>query len=224
MTRRARRLLAALLVALPVTAWLPQLVGVPPPVQIPLPQPLRPPTEAELRARFMTEHPGELPLNHAIAKAVRELHNEEPMGKFVIGIERGQKGNDCSDFTACAIDDGLGVQARFRRNSDEHLLGERYSLFERFVWTPGTPVLPGDEISVRHSPWYTPYPEACWHCGLMGDDGRVYDFTKLKRWSSPKYCRHTFEEFIRHSKGAGQVIITRLKPEFRYRAKALPCQ
>ncbi len=170
----------------------------------------------------MVEHPGEKPLNHAIAEAVVKLHEEQPMGTFVLGLQAGQRGNDCSDFTAAAIDDGLGVQARFRRDSDAHLYGERWNLFERFAWSPGVTVLPGDELSVRHSPWYEPSPDACWHCGLVGDDGRVYDFTKLKRWSSPRYGRHRFEEFIRHSQAPGQVFISRLKPEYRYLAKPLP--
>lgn len=225
MKRRRRCWLAGLAVlalALPVLAWLPRLAGVPAPVAMPLPRPLRPPTEADLRARFMAEHPDEQPLNHAIAEAVVQLHRERPMGTFRLGVEAGVAGNDCSDFTAAAIDDGLGAQARFRRDSPEHLYGERWSLFERRVWSPGVVVLPGDELSVRHSPWYEPYPEACWHCGLVGSDGQVYDFTKLKRWSSPRYGRHSFEQFIRHSRRPGEVVISRLRPEYRYLAKPLP--
>ncbi len=142
------------------------------------------------------------------------------MGKFVLGLRT--PGNDCSDFVACCIDEGLGVGARFKRGSDRHLLGENRLLFERFVWRPGRTVMPGDTVDVRHSPWYPPNDRSCWHCGLVGSDGRVYDFTKLMSWPEPRYGRHTFAEFIRHCGEPGEVVIERLRWQYRYQAVPLP--
>ncbi len=187
------------------------------------PRPIRWPTlvsEAEARRRFLRDHPGEKPLNWACGEAAVRLSASRPMGKFVLGL--GEPGNDCSDFTACCIDEGLGVGARFRRGSSEHLLGERRDLFEYFYWQSGDEVQPGDVISVRHSPWYDPYDGACWHCGIVGSDGLVRDFSKLRRWSSPRYGRHTLAEFTKHCKEPRQVLVQRLHYLYRYRISPLP--
>ncbi|MBI5835038.1 MAG: hypothetical protein HZB16_22265 [Armatimonadetes bacterium] len=187
------------------------------------PRPMRWPSlisETEARRRFLAEHPGARPLNWAIGDAALRFHDTQPMGAFVLGL--GEPGNDCSDFVACCIDEGLGVRARFRRDSQQHLLGERQDLFEYSWWQPQDDVQPGDVLSVRHSPWYEPYDGACWHCGIVGSDGYVYDFSKLRRWSSPRYGRHTVDEFTKHSRGEHQVLLQRLHYLYRYRLRPLP--
>lgn len=180
------------------------------------------PTDAELRSRFERQHPGERPLNWAIAEAAAAFCDSQPMGRFQLAVKLGQWGNDCSDFVACAIDEGLGAKARFHRNSDQHLLGDDRRLFESFWLHPGDAAQPGDVLSIRHSPWYQPYDGACWHCGVIGPDGQVYDFTKLKSWSKARYGRNSVAWFTRHSRGKHQILVERLRAEYRYRAKPLP--
>jgi hypothetical protein len=178
-------------------------------------------TEAEARARFAREHPGEKPLNWAIAEAAPRFRQSRPMGRFVLGLG-GRWGNDCSDFTAACVDEGLGAGARFKRASKHHIYGEDARLFEWFWWRPGATILPGDQLHIRHSPWYTPSEDACWHVGLVGPDGQVYDFTKLKRWNGPRYGRNSVDWFTRHSRGAKQVLVSRLHWKYRYRVEPLP--
>ncbi len=182
----------------------------------------RMPYEDWARREFYRRHPGEKPLNWAIGAAAVEFHKTRPMGRFVLCLEPNEWGNDCSDFVQCAIDEGLGVQARFNRDAKDHLYGTDPRLWHCFYWKPGVAVQPGDIVRVRHSPWYEPYDGACWHAGIMGADGQAYDFSKLKRWRSARYGRHTFEWFIRHSHGPKQVAIGRLRPEYRYRIEPLP--
>lgn len=178
------------------------------------PQP--PDREAWARAEFLRRYPGEKPLNWRLAAVAEEFHERKPMGKFVLHE------NDCSDFVACIVDEALGAGARFDRDSEEHLLGEDRRLTDFWYWSKGEPVQPGDVVSVRHSPWYQPYPGAIWHVGVVGADGYVYDFVKLKSWSRPRYGRNTFDWFIRHSQGGGQVRIWRLKAKYRYRISPVP--
>jgi len=52
--------------------------------------------------------------------------------------------------------------------------------------------------------------------GVVGPDGRVIDFSKLKSWPSARYHQVEFDFFTRHNK-PNEVVIGRLKPEFRYR-------
>jgi len=174
------------------------------------------------RFQFSVNFPNSKPLNWDIAVAAVKLYNEKPMGPFVLAVEPGQRGNDCSDFVACAVDEGLGVGARFRRAGAEHVHGENPRLFGAIVWVPGVPVQPGDIISVRHSPWYKPYKGACWHVGIIGSDGRVYDYTKLKRWPEARYGRTPFREFVRNCHSPGDVVVRRLAPQYRYRIRPLP--
>jgi len=178
--------------------------------------------ETWARKQFAGAHPGCKPLNWAIARAAVELYQAKPMGKFVLCVEPGEWGNDCSDFVACAIDEGLGLKARFNRDSREHILGGDTSICKSLYWRPGDAVQPGDVLSVRHSPWYTPNEGACWHVGIVGSDGKVYDFTKLKRWKRARYGRHELDWFVRHSRGPKQVIIRRLAARYRYLIDPLP--
>jgi hypothetical protein len=170
-------------------------------------------TETQMRERFLAEHPHEKPLNWAMGQVAVQFHKSQPMGRFVLHK------NDCSDFVECVIDESLGVKARFKRGSDVHLIGLRSDVFDSWYWTPGEAVMPGDVLSVEHSPWYAPYEGAIWHVGIVGADGMVYDFTKLRRWREAKYGRHTFDWFVRHSNYEGGIIIGRLKAEYRYRVK-----
>lgn len=174
------------------------------------------------RREFLRCHPGDKPRNWEVARAAERLYKAKPMGKFVLGLRKGYWGNDCSDFVACAIDDGLGVRARFRRGSDQHLLGEDRRLWEESDWTPGMAVQPGDVVSVRHSPWYAPTDASCSHVGIVGTDGMVYDFVKLRRWSDARYGRSDFDWFVRHNPSPGQVVIRRLNAAYRYRVDPLP--
>ncbi|PIW13935.1 MAG: hypothetical protein COW34_08115 [Armatimonadetes bacterium CG17_big_fil_post_rev_8_21_14_2_50_66_6] len=163
------------------------------------------------RNDFERRHPGEKPLNWRIAEVARRFHRQEPMGRFVLHQ------NDCSDFVACAVDEALGVQARFRRGSDKHLLGTRMELVDCWSWREGDAVQPGDVVNVRHSPWYPPNPNSIWHVGVVGPEGCVYDFVKLKTWKRARYGRNAFAWFVRHSGGPNEVEVCRLKARYRYR-------
>ncbi len=185
-----------------------------------VPQGLRRPvmTEAEYeqwaREQFYQDFPGEKPLNWRIADVAVQYYEEQPMGKFVLHE------NDCSDFVDCIVDDALGAQARFRRDSDQHILTQMRGVFEAFYWAPEQPAMPGDIISVEHSPWYPPKePSEIRHIGVMGSDGHVYDFIKLKSWSAARYGRNSFAWFVRHCPDPGEVIIFRLRPEYRFKIK-----
>ncbi len=177
--------------------------------------------ESYARERFIREHPGEKPLDWAIGAAAERFYKAKPMGKFVLSLEVGKWGNDCSDFVNCAIDEGVGVKARFKRGSTQHLVGESFGLFRYVLWDRKSPLRPGDVLSVAHSPWYDPYKGANWHVGVVGTDGMVYDFVKLKSWSGPRYGRHAPEWFIRHSSGKMEVAVTRLRAEYAYKLKSI---
>ncbi len=172
--------------------------------------------EAWARRRFLAAHPGEKPLNWAIGEAVVRFHRSRPMGRFVLHQ------NDCSDFAECAIDEALGAGARFRRNSPTHRIGQRPDLFDCWYWQPGDATQPGDVVMVAHSPWYAPYDGAISHVGVVGTDGCVYDFVKLRRWRAARYGRNPFEWFVRHSRTPGHVVTGRLKPEYRFRLQPVP--
>ncbi len=174
------------------------------------------PYEEWARKDFYRSHPGEKPLNWKIAAKAEEFYRTEPMGRFVLHE------NDCSDFVDSVIDDALGAKARFRRDSEDHLLAWRRSPWDWFYWDREHPLLPGDEISVEHSPHYAPHEGAIRHCGIVGTDGHVYDWTKLKSWGSDRYGRHSVEWFTRHSPNPKGVIVRRLKPQYRYRVEPLP--
>lgn len=174
------------------------------------------------RAEFVRRHPGGKPVNELVGQAAVRFHGSRPMGTFRLATKLGQAGNDCSDFVACCIDEGLGVKARFNRGSDRHLYGDDLRLVTEILWRPGIKPQVGDAVAVRHSPWYAPTNESCWHVGVLGSDGMVYDFVKLRRWNGPRYGRHRFDWFVRHSPSTGQVILARLRPEYRYRLLPLP--
>lgn len=171
--------------------------------------------ERQARALFEQRHPGEKPLNWRIAETAERFHHEQPMGRFVLHE------NDCSDFVGCAIDEALGAGARFNRDSDEHALCGRGGaaprwLFEYRLLPAMGAVQPGDIVRVSHSPWYPPHDGSIGHIGVVGPDGRVIDFSKLKGWPSARYNRVDFEFFIQHNE-PDEVTIGRLRPEFRYR-------
>jgi hypothetical protein len=177
--------------------------------------------EAKARARFLREHPGEQPLNVAIARAAVEFYKTRPMGKFILGIGPDDIGNDCSDFAKSAVDEGLGLRARFKRGSDRHLIGDDLRYQYEFAWDHASDLLPGDTLIVEHSPWYEPHPDTCRHVGVIGTDGYVYDFVKLKVWKEARYGRHALAWFVRNSPGPAQVWVRRLLPEYRYRLARL---
>ena len=175
--------------------------------------------ERYARQRFEREHPGERPLNWRIGEAAVRFYKSKPMGKFALGIKSGEWGNDCSDFVDCAIDEGLGAGARFKRGSRDHLIGADPRYFGEARWDGKSPLQPGDVLAVAHSPWYEPYEGACWHVGIIGSDGRAYDFAKLRSWPEARYGRHTVAWFVRRSSGTGEVVVGRLRPEYRYRLR-----
>lgn len=172
--------------------------------------------EARARQQFYRERPGEKPLNWKIAARADEFQRAEPMGKFVLHQ------NDCSDFVDAVIDDALGAQARFRRDSSKHVLMGKKGLWDTFCWDRQRPLLPGDVVSVAHSPHYAPRQGSVWHCGVIGTDGKVRDWTKLKTWDTSRYGRHPVEWFIQHTRARSEVIIWRLKPQYRYRLRPVP--
>jgi len=174
------------------------------------------PSEKQLRAAFYKDHAGGKPLNWAIAEMADEMHESKPMGKFVLHE------NDCSDFMEAVVDEGLGATARFKRESDRHILTRRSGLWNVFYWDRKAPLLPGDQVSVRHSPHYAPKDGSIGHCGLIGSDGNVRDWSKLRSWSTDRYGSNSVEWFTRHSPGPREVVITRLRPEYRYLAKPVP--
>jgi hypothetical protein len=171
--------------------------------------------ERQARMLFEERYPGEKPLNWQIARTARRLYEEQPMGRFVLHE------NDCSDFVGCIIDEALGAGARFNRGSEEHALcgeGGRAprSLFEYQRLPDVGAVQPGDVVHVRHSPWYPPHDDSIGHVGVVGPDGDVIDFSKLKSWPSARYHEVHFDFFIQHN-DPEEVVISRLRPEFRYR-------
>ncbi len=169
------------------------------------------------RRQFYQRFPGEKPLNWRIAEVAMAYYEEQPMGKFVLHE------NDCSDFVDCIADDALGPGARFRRDSDEHIAMRMRGWFKAFYWASGEQVMPGDIICVEHSPWYPPKePSQIRHIGVIGSDSYVYDFVKLKSWSSARYGRRSFVSFVAHSPDPREVIVYRLRPEYRFRVKPIP--
>jgi hypothetical protein len=220
MARRYRLLIGLVIVGLAagVALYLRQVPTISPVIHPPASMAVR---EREAKARFVAEHPGEQPLNVAIGEAAMRLYKAKPMGKFVLGLGWDDKGNDCSDFVKCCVDEGLGYQARFKRNSDRHIIGDSLRYQYDLYWDHSTPLLPGDIVAVRHSPWYDPYPGACWHVGITGADGQVYDFVKLKRWPTARYGRNSLTWFTRHAPGPQDVLVRRLLPEYRYRLTPL---
>jgi hypothetical protein len=171
--------------------------------------------EAWARREFERRHPGEKPLNWRIAAKAVEFRRTRPMGRFV--LDR----NDCSDFVDAILDDALGAQARFRRHSAVHLLAGR-RIWDFFYWDRRTPLQPGDELCVRHSPWYEPYESRLWHVGIIGSDGMVYDWTKLVTWPEARYGRNSVEWFVRHCPDPKEVVVVRLAPQYRYAIEPLP--
>ncbi|MGQ9730244.1 MAG: hypothetical protein ACUVX8_03140 [Candidatus Zipacnadales bacterium] len=172
--------------------------------------------ERWMREEFLRHYPHEKPLNWKIARTAEEFYQTKPMGRFVLHE------NDCSDFTHAVIDEALGVRARFYRSSKQHLLAPEPGLWDFYRWEPGAPLLPGDEIAVQHSPHYPPYDDAPWHCGIIGTDGMVYDWTKLRSWGNDRYGCHKVAWFTRYCHGPDEVIIRRLAPQYRYRLKPIP--
>ncbi len=215
-------LAVGVIVALALTGALPYLRG----QRLPLAWgPTRLSSEAYerwARAEFFRRHPTEEPLNWRLAETAVALHRLRPMGKFVLAVQPGEWGNDCSDFVDCAIDEALGARARCFRGSRHHLVGLDARYFACDAWDGRAPVQPGDAVLVRHSPWYDPDPEAAWHIGLIGSDGMVYDFAKLRSWSQPRYGRNSFAWFVRYSPDPGEVLIGRLRPQYRYRITPIP--
>jgi hypothetical protein len=173
------------------------------------------PYEEWARREFEKRHPGEKPLNWRIAAKAEEFRETRPMGRFVLDQ------NDCSDFVDAITDDALGAQARFRRPHGDHILIGR-PIWDVFYWNHRSPLQPGDELHVRHSPWYPPSEEAPWHVAVIGTDGMAYDWTKLRSWSSDHYGRHSVEWYTRNSLGPGEVVIARLAPQYRYLIEPLP--
>jgi hypothetical protein len=167
------------------------------------------------RHEFRKHHPHAKPLNWEIAAKAVEFHRRQPMGRFVLDK------NDCSDFVDAIMDDALGARARFRRHSRDHILA-RERVWDTYYWDRRTPLQPGDELLVRHSPWYGPYESRLWHIGVIGTDGQVYDWTKLRSWSEAQYGRNSVEWFTRNSPGRDEIAVVRLAPEYRYCIRPLP--
>ena len=172
--------------------------------------------EASARRYFYENHPDEKPLNWRIAQTAVEYYERRPMGKFTLHQ------NDCSDFTDSIVDEALGYGARDSRNSDKHIAMTNRLLWDVVVWDGVEPILPGDVVSVRHSPWYAPNPHSCGHVGIVGSDGMVYDWTKLIAWEKPRYGRNTVEWFTKNSPTPGNVWVWRLRPRYRYMVDPLP--
>jgi len=172
--------------------------------------------EEYARDHFYRNHPGEKPLNWKIAQTAQQFYQQKPMGRFVLDS------NDCSDFVDCVVDEALGAQARFNRNSDKHIYMNRPDIWQWIAWTGKEPIQPGDILYVRHSPWYPPRETRLGHIGVVGADGMVYDFAKLKSWSQARYGRNQISWFVRHSPDRGEIIIGRLGPAYRYLLKPLP--
>ncbi len=157
------------------------------------------------------------PLHWRLAETAVRFCRERPMGKFVLAVEPGQWGNDCSDFVDRIADEALGAGARCFRGSRDHRLGTSERYFAYAPWDGRSAIMPGDLLLVRHSPWYEPDPAAGWHVGIMGPEGMIYDFAKLKRWSVPRYGRNPLAWFVRYSRGPGEVVVGRLRAQYRYR-------
>jgi len=185
------------------------------PVRIQAPPGPKIPYEQWARQEFERNHPGGKPLNWKIAETAEAYVQAQPMGKFVL------YSNDCSDFADSVLDDALGLRARFRRNSKYHLAAVD-NIWQFFDWEPGISLIPGDEINVRHSPHYPPSSGEVRHCGVVGPDGMVYDWTKLKRWRTHRYGRHSVAWFTQNARGAHEITVRRLLPQYRYMIEPVP--
>ncbi len=172
--------------------------------------------EHSARRHFYRNHPGRQPLNWRIAEEAIEYYERQPMGRFVLHQ------NDCSDYTDSIVDEALGYGARDSRGSDQHTAMNDSRLWNVIVWDGVEPLLPGDVVSVRHSPWYAPDPDACGHVGIIGADSMVYDWTKLRSWKAPRYGRNSVEWFTSNSPTPGNVWVWRLRPRYRYMVAPLP--
>ncbi len=191
-------------------------IGLPVPTTVNITVPYMNEAEHERWAReqFFANHPDEKPLNWAIARAAEEFRLSKPMGDFVL------QENDCSDFVGCVVDRALGAGARFERESDEHILcgpggTVRRELFVTRLLPDVNVVQPGDIIGVRHSHWYPPKHDSTGHVGVVGPDGKVLDFVKLKVWSDARYGRSDLEWFIRNCT-PDEVRVIRLRADYRY--------
>jgi hypothetical protein len=185
------------------------------PVHVPPPVESFDEYERRARSHFYRHHPGQRPLNWEVANVARRMHADRPMGTFSLHE------NDCSDFVDCAIDEALGYGPRYDRRGG-HIGRNLDDLWHTFAWDGAQALVPGDIIRVRHSPWYPPDPDACSHVGLIGPDGMVYDWTKLKSWNQARYNRVSVSEFVRNCRVPGQVWVWRLHPKYRYRIAAIP--
>ncbi len=172
--------------------------------------------EARARRHFCQHNSGEKPLNWRLAEVAEEFHEKKPMGQFIL------HSNDCSDFTDAIADEALGYKARFNRDSNEHVAANMRDLWMYIYWDGAEPLIPGDMISVRHSPWYPPDPNACSHVGMLGTDGMVYDWTKLKSWKQPRYGCNSVKWFIHNCSEPGQIRVYRLRPQYRYCIRHIP--
>jgi hypothetical protein len=172
------------------------------------------PDEEEARRIFLRTRPGERPLNWRIGETALDFHRRRPMKPFVLNR------NDCSDYVACIVDEALGARPRIDYERGRHTFWGR-DLWAGFYWQPGMPVQLGDIVDVVHSPWYEPREGVLSHVGVLGSDGRVYDFVKLRHWTKHRYGRHTFDEFVYNSLGPREITVFRLKPEYRYRLRAV---
>jgi len=185
-------------------------------VQAPVEQSPPLPYEEWARREFLENHPGEKPLNWEIAQAAEGFYQSMPMGGFTLHA------NDCSDFADSVLDEALGAKARFNRRSPYHVVSIDGTLWDFFYWNGEEPLQAGDEINVQHSPHYAPFNGATRHCGIIGTDGNVYDWTKIRSWSTSRYGCYTINYFTRHCHSDRDVIIRRMKPQFRYLIEPVP--
>ncbi len=209
-------LLAAMLLVAGARFGLP----VPGLAQLRLPRMSEAEREQWAREQFLANHPDEKPLNWDIARTAEEFRQSKPMGRFVLHE------NDCSDFVGCVVDHALGAGARFERDSEEHELcgpggAAPRELFVTRRLSDVDAVQPGDIIGVRHSPWYPPKEDSIGHVGVVGPDGKVLDFVKLKSWSAARYGRTDVTWFVSNC-GPDQVRVIRLRPDYRYRILDVP--
>lgn len=134
-----------------------------------------------------------------VATVAMETTRKKALGKYALGR------NDCTNFVARAVERGAGIALP---NHDFDRLGNQELQYFTYFLLPtdgnGATVQPGDIV------WLIPR-KGISHVGVVGTDGRVYHFTKLRR-RPQRYAAEPLSVFLRHfACGLQECVVFRLE-------------